>query len=70
MDEYNEIEMDPIDVLFEKIHSARKGEFLMIHVTEYGKDGPSVKVCSAIDKRDSIMLEILPSIIKKFVDDE
>jgi len=62
-DQYNEIKMDPMDVLFDKIHKSRGGEMLFVHVSEYGKDGPTVRIYTVSNKKDSILINILPKLV-------
>jgi len=66
---YNEIEMDPIEVLFDKLHKARGGEMLLIHISKFGKKGPSVRVCSVMNKKESVLARLLPSLVKDFLDE-
>lgn len=66
---YNEIEIDPMDSLFEKIHDARGGEMVLVHVSDYGKNGPSVRVCSIMKKKESILEQLLPSLVKNLLDE-
>jgi len=66
---YDEIEMDPIEVLFDKIHKARGGEMFFLHISNFGKKGPSVRICSVMDKNESTMAKILPSLVDDFLDE-
>jgi hypothetical protein len=65
MIEYDAIEMDPLDELFDKIHNARRGEMILIHLSEYGKSGPSIRMCTAFDRKDSVLARILPDLVDK-----
>ena len=65
--EYNEIEIDPLESLFDKLHKARGGEMFLIHISNFGKNGPSVRVCSVMSKKESIMAKILPSLVEDFL---
>jgi len=67
--EYNEIEMDPLSVLFDKLHKARGGEMFLIHISKFGKNGPSVRVCSVMHKTESVMARLLPSLVEDFLDE-
>jgi len=69
MDNYNEIEIDPLETLFDKIHKARGGEMFLVHVSNFGKNGPSVRVCSIMNKQESVMAKILPSLTRDFCDE-
>lgn len=66
---YNEIEMDPLETLFDKIHKARGGEMFMVHISKFGKDGPSVRVCSVMNKKKSALARILPSLVEDFLNE-
>jgi len=66
---YNEIEIDPLEILFDKIHKARGGEMFLIHISDFGKGGPSVRVCSVMDKQKSAMARLLPSLVEDFLDE-
>lgn len=66
---YNEIEMDPMETLFNKIHEARGGEMFFIHISKFGKNGPSVRVCSAVNNKDSVLIRLLPSLVENFLDE-
>jgi hypothetical protein len=66
---YDAIEVDPIDVLFDKIHKSRGGEMLLIHISHFGKKGPTVRVCSALDKNESILAKILPALVENILDE-
>lgn len=67
---YNEIEMDPLETLFDKLYKARGGEMILIHVNKFGKNGPFIKFCSIIDKKKSIMANLLPSLIEDFLNEQ
>lgn len=66
---YDPIEVDPLDILFDKIHKARGGEIFAIHVSPYGKNGPTVHICSVMSKNESILSKILPSVVEKFLNE-
>lgn len=66
---YNDIEIEPIESLFNKIHNARGGEMVFIYVNKHSKDGPTVQVCSAIDKDNSIITQILPKLVEGLLDE-
>lgn len=66
---YNEIEIDPFDVLFQKIHNARGGEMVLIHMSEYGKNGPSVRVFSVMRQEESFLGQILPALVDNLLDE-
>ena len=67
--EYNEITMDPLEILFDKLHKARGGEMFFIHISKFGKKGPSVRVCSIMNKKESVMARILPALVEDFLDE-
>jgi hypothetical protein len=67
--EYDEISIDPLEVLFDKIYKARGGEMFLIHISKFGKKGPSVRVCSVMNKKESIMSKILPSLVEDFLNE-
>lgn len=66
---YNEIEIDPLEVLFDKLHKARGGEMFLIHINKFGKNGPSVRVCSIMNKKESVMAKLLPSLVEDFLNE-
>lgn len=66
---YDEIEIDPLEVVFDKLHKARGGEMFLIHISKFGKKGPSVRVCSVIDKKESAMARLLPSLVEDFLNE-
>lgn len=69
--EYNEIKIDPMDVLFEKIFKSRGGEMLLIHVDPNADKGNGiVKICTAIDNSNSFLIESLPCIVEKILNEE
>ena len=65
---YNDLEIDTIDTIFDKLHEARGGEMMLIHVSKYGKNGPTVRICSATNKKDSVLVKILPKLIENIND--
>jgi hypothetical protein len=67
--EYDEVEMDPLGILFDKIHKARGGEMFLIHISKFGKKGPSVQVCSVMNKKESAMARLLPSLVEDFLNE-
>lgn len=67
---YDEIEMDPLEIIFNKLHKARGGEMILVHISEFGKDGPFVRFCSAINKKESIMTNLLPLLIENFLNEQ
>jgi hypothetical protein len=69
-DRYDAIAIDPLDELFDKLHTARGGEMLLIHVSEYGKTGPSVRMCSAMNKNGSILTKLLPGLVENITNDD
>ena len=67
--QYNEISMDPLELLFEKIHEARGGEILLIHVPDGVSPGePDIRCLAAVND-DSILLDILPDLINELIDE-
>ena len=67
---YNEVEMDPLGVLFDKIHKARGGEMFLVHINKFGKKGPSVQICSVMDKKESAMASLLSLLVENFLDEQ
>lgn len=62
---YDEIEMAPLEVLFNKLHGSRGGEMMLIHVTEDIGDDANFKCFSAIDKDNSILLDLIPQVLEQ-----
>jgi hypothetical protein len=69
--EYNEIEIEPVDVIFKKLFKSRGGEMLLIHIDPNADKGDGiVKICTAIDNSDSFLLETLPCIVEKILNEK
>ena len=62
---YDEIEMDPLDVLFDKLYSARGGEMVLVHIPPHSKRNKRSATCfSILNSKNSALLELLPIMIK------
>jgi len=66
---YDAIKMDPIEDLFDKIHNARGGEMFLIHVSKYGRKGPTIRVCSIMNKEESILSKLLPKLVENLLNE-
>lgn len=65
---YDPIIMDPLEELFDRIHAARGGELLLVHVPN-NMDVHPAKCLSVMKSKGSILENILPSIIRDIKED-
>jgi hypothetical protein len=66
---YDPILMDPLEDLFDKIHEARGGEMILIHIPK-DMDIHTAKCLSVMKSENSTLGSVLPSIIKEIEEDE
>ena len=64
---YNEIEIEPLENILEKLHRYRGGEMMLIHCSpKIGKD-PQLKCFSVINKDNSLILKAMPLLIRDLI---
>jgi len=62
---YDDVALSTLEETFKRLIKSRSGEMILIHVSDLSRD-PDVRCLAALKKQDSVLMSLLPNIVKNF----
>ena len=60
---YDEVALSSLEDTFKRLVESRSGEMILIHVSDLQRD-PDIKCLAAVRKQNSMLMSLLPNIVK------